>query len=73
MIEESKSDTTDSSLPKHEIPYFDNTGWSVDTRHGMVWWLWPDERNMDPTLYEEAVKITQKVIETGQPPFVGWR
>ena len=60
--------------PEYEIPYFDKShGWSVNTRHGMVWKLFPDDRNMNINLHKEALAITKKIIETGLPPFGGWR
>ena len=59
-------------MPEREIPYFDNGEWTVNTRHGMVWRIWPDERNKDKNLYEDAVVATQEIIKTGQPLFGGW-
>lgn len=62
-----------SEQPIHEYPYFDNGEWTVSTRHGIVWKIWPDERNQDPTLLEQAIEATQQIIQTGKPLFGGWR
>jgi hypothetical protein len=56
-----------------EVPYFDHGDWTVQTRHGMVWQIWPDERNNDPALFEGAAIATKQIIETGQPLFGGWQ
>lgn len=57
--------------PQHEVPYFDHDEWSVCTRHVVVWKIWPDERNQNPDLFEEALKATDEIIKTGRPLFGG--
>ena len=59
--------------PEFEIPYFDTHGWTVQTRHGMIWKIWPDERNKNSDLYDEAVEAMQEIIRTGKPLFGGWK
>lgn len=60
-------------MPEHEIPYFDNGEWSVETRHGMIWRIWPDKRNQNPDLFQDAIIATKEIIRTGMPLFGGWR
>lgn len=55
-----------------EKPVFDCGEWTAKTRHGMVWELWPDDRNKNPELYEEAVIAVKQIIETGNPVFGEW-
>ena len=61
------------NTPEFEIPYFDHGDWTVNTRHGLIWWIWPDKRNNDPSLYLDAVEATKEIIKTGKPLFGGWR
>lgn len=60
-------------MPEFEVPYFDSGEWTVATRHGMVWRIWPDEKNKNPELYEEAVVATKEIIKSGVPLFGGWK
>lgn len=67
-------DEVDIYSYKNEVPTFDCGEWTACTRHGMCWWLFKDRaKNTDPSLFNEAVKVVEKIIETGQPPFGGWR
>ena len=59
-------------LQDHELPVFDCGEWTANTRVGMLWKLFPDERLTDPSLYDEAVEVVRETIRTGQPPFGGW-
>ena len=53
---------------------FTDCGWCSVTTVGMCWWLFEDEqKQMNPSLVEEAQAIVDKVVETGRPPFGGWR
>lgn len=63
----------DTAMREYEKPVFDHGEWTALTRHGMVWKLFPDARNQNPNLYYEAVDAVQKIIDTGQPLFGGWR
>lgn len=63
----------EGKFPQYEVPFFDRgEEWTVQTRHGMVWRIWPDERNRNPELFDEAVKATEQIIKTGKPLFGGW-
>ena len=60
-------------MPEFEVLYFDNGEWTVGTRHGMVWKIWPDDRNTNADLYDEAILATKQIVETGKPLFGGWK
>ena len=62
-------------MKDYEKPIFDCNCWSANTRHGMVWSIFPknDPRSTNKNGFEEARKAVDKIIETGQPLFGGWR
>ncbi len=60
-------------IQDHEKPVFDCGEWTACTRHGMVWYLFSDERNKNPDIYLEALQVVEKIIVTGNPPFGSWR